>query len=325
MVDSPSWAPSDPLGDALHLLRMRGTFYCRNELREPWALEVPAFADTLSFHVLTAGSAVLQVPGEEDISLRPGDLAVVPHARGHTIASSPGVGPAGRVDLLPQRYLSEHYSVLTYGGDGSSSLLLCGIVGFDEPAARELLRHLPAVLHIQAGIDPQAAPVHEIVRMMATELADLRPGGEAVTTRLADIVVVQAIRTWLARDPAAHRGWLSALQDEHLGRALVAIHRDPGRAWTLAALAREARMSRSVFSAEFTERVGEPPMGYLTRWRMNLAHARLREGAASVSQVATESGYGSAAAFTRAFTRRTGQTPGAVRRGRGAPVRAGSG
>ncbi|HLS24351.1 MAG TPA: cupin domain-containing protein, partial [Beutenbergiaceae bacterium] len=197
MASSASWSPSDPLGDALHLLRMRGTFYCRSELREPWALEVPAFADTLSFHVLTAGSAVLQVPGEEPIDLGPGDLAVVPHACGHTIASSAGAGPAGRVDLLPQRYLSEHYSVLTHGGEGASSLLLCGIVGFDEPAARELLRHLPAVLHIRAGLDSRTAPVHEIVRMMAAELADRRPGGEAVTTRLADIVVVQAIRTWL--------------------------------------------------------------------------------------------------------------------------------
>src|SRR5690625_1720037 len=118
MASSASWSPSDPLGDALHLLRMRGTFYCRSELREPWALEVPAFADTLSFHVLTAGSAVLQVPGEEPIDLGPGDLAVVPHACGHTIASSAGAGPAGRVDLLPQRYLSEHYSVLTHGGEG---------------------------------------------------------------------------------------------------------------------------------------------------------------------------------------------------------------
>lgn len=317
MSATPPWTPSDPIGEALHRLRMRGAFYCRNELTEPWALEIPAFADTVSFHVVAEGSCELHVPGEPRIALRRGDVVVVPHGTGHLLSAG-AHGPADRVDLLPQRYLSEHYSVLTHGGGGSPARVLCSVVAFDEPGARELVRKLPPVLHIDAGTSPAPTSVHDTVSLMAVELADLRPGGEAVTTRLADVVVVQAIRHWLAHDPAARSGWLGALQDAHLGRALSAMHRDPGHPWTLEGLAREALMSRSTFAARFAEHVGESPMAYLTRWRMTVAHTRLREGRVGVSQLAAELGYGSDAAFSRAFTRVTGRTPGSVRRERAA-------
>jgi AraC-like DNA-binding protein len=310
------WTPTDPLGEALHLLRMRGAFYCRTEASEPWALEMPAIADTVSFHVVVNGACWLEIPDTEPIELRPGDLALVPHGRGHTLASAVGHRPAGRVDRLPQRYLGEHYSVLTYGGGGRATRLMCGVVAFDEPAARALVHALPPSIHVDAATSLGPASVHDTVRLMAAELSDLRPGGEAVTTRLADILVVQAIRSWLEHDPAAHRGWLAALRDERIGRALAAMHREPGRDWTLQRLAREATMSRSSFAARFTHLVGEPAMAYLTRWRMHLADLRLREGSDTVSQLASELGYRSEAAFTRAFTRTTGHTPGTVRRAR---------
>lgn len=314
MAEILPWTPTDSLGHALHLLRMRGAFYSRTDVTEPWALEMPAFADTLSFHVITEGRCLLDVPGNDPVELRTGDLALVPHGRGHVLASELDAGPTDRVDLLPQHYISEHYSVLTYGGGGRLTRLICGVVTFDEPAARELIRMLPPIMHIGATTGHGPTSVHDTVRLMSAELADLRPGGEVITTRLADIIVVQAIRTWLEHDADARHGWLGALQDEHLGRALAAMHRDPGRPWDLETLAREARMSRSAFAARFSERVGQPAMSYLTRWRMNLAHTRLREDGASVSQVAADLGYGSEAAFTRAFSRTTGETPGAVRR-----------
>lgn len=302
----------DPLGDALHLLRMQGLFYSRTDASEPWALEMPAIDDSLSFHVVTAGSCWLETVGDTPVELRTGDVALVPHGRGHHLVSEPGLRPAGRVDLLPQRYLREHYSVLTYGGGGRTSRLICGVVTFGEPGARALVQALPAVVHVEGAAGATHA-VHETVRLMAAELDDLRPGGEAVTTRLADILVVQAIRSWLDRAPAAQEGWLGALQDERIGRALAAIHRDPGADWSLDRLAAEATMSRSSFAARFTDLVGEPAMTYLTRWRMGVAHARLQEGA-TVGAVAASLGYRSEAAFSRAFTRTVGTTPGRVRR-----------
>lgn len=148
---------------------------------------------------------------------------------------------------------------------------------------------------------------------MADEARKVRPGSEAVITRLADIVVIEAIRSWFEHDPTAQRGWLRALQDEQVGRALALVHRNPERPWTMASLAREVSMSRSAFAARFTELVGEPVMRYVIRWRMELATSALRDGA-TASGVASSLGYESDAAFNRAYKRVLGVSPGTVTR-----------
>jgi AraC-like DNA-binding protein len=152
------------------------------------------------------------------------------------------------------------------------------------------------------------------LRLMAAEAEELRPGGEAVITRLGDILVIQAIRSWIGSDPAAQTGWLGALQDRQIGRAISLIHRDPARAWTVASLADEVAMSRSAFAARFTELVGEPAMQYVARWRMNVALNSLKEERATVAELASRLGYRSEAAFARAFKRVIGVPPGAVKR-----------
>ena len=160
-----------------------------------------------------------------------------------------------------------------------------------------------------------------VLRLMASEASELRPGGEAVITRLGDILVIQAIRAWIESDPAAQRGWLGALQDPQIGRAISYIHRDPARNWTVASLAHELAMSRSAFAARFTELVGEPAMQYVTRWRMQVAVAALKEEGATVGELADRLGYQSEAAFSRAFKREYGMPPAAWRRrGSGAAV-----
>jgi len=314
-VDTP-WNSTDRLGRVLHRLRMRGTFYCRADLGEPWALDMPVVPDSVSFHVLTSGTCWLQTPNAEPVELRTGDLALVPHGAGHQLLSTPGTGPAMRVDLLPQEYLSPHYSTLDHGGPGRRSRLICGIVAFDEPAARQLLRQLPPVVLVGGSAIPASTSVHDTLRLMSTELEHLRPGGEAVATRLADILVVQAIRAWLEQDADDRTGWLRAVQDPRIGTALDAIHSEPGDDWNLERLAQRAAMSRSAFAARFHELVGEPPMGYVTRWRMHLAHSRLLDGNVTVATLANELGYRSEASFHRAFTRTIGHTPGEVRSGR---------
>jgi AraC-like DNA-binding protein len=142
----------------------------------------------------------------------------------------------------------------------------------------------------------------------------MRPGGEAVITRLADVLIIQAIRWWMESDPSAQSGWLGALRDDQIGRALSLIHGDPSRDWTVAALADELAMSRSAFAARFTELVGEPVMRYVTRWRMRVAVNALRDEGATVAELAERLGYRSEAAFARAFKRVTGVAPGAVKR-----------
>src|SRR6266571_796908 len=286
MTHDYPWTPVDPLGEALHLLRMTGAFYCLTEATAPWALEMPAFADCLSFHVVTAGGCWLRVDGAEALYLRAGDLALVPHGRGHRLFSQPGVTPAGRVDQLPQQLISEHYSILRHGGGGAPSTLVCGIVSFHDPAAQQLVRLLPPVIHTDGATAPSRTWIGDTLGLMAAEVRQLRPGGEAVITRLADILVIQAI---------------------------LAVHRNPGHPWTVASLANQAAMSRSAFAARFTQLVGEPAVQYVTRWRMQVALARLQQGPTTIRELAAQFGYGSEAAFSHAFKRVIGVSPGAVR------------
>ncbi|MGY1849095.1 MULTISPECIES: AraC family transcriptional regulator [unclassified Blastococcus] len=303
------WAPVDPLGGVLGDLRMRGTFYCRAEGRAPWGAEMPAIAGCMSFHVVTEGGCLLEVDGTVH-QLRAGDLALVPHGRGHLLRSDPGAPIAGRADLLPQDYLGEHYSVLRIDGGGAPSRLICGVVEPERPGALHLLDLLPPVLLVEAG-DARAGWLSVLLGMIADEVRQDRPGAEAVVTRLADVIVVQAIRGWLDTG-ATGPGWLRALRDPQVGRAVAAVHREPGAAWTLDRLAREARMSRSAFAARFTELAGEPALRYVTRWRMHLATAALARGA-RVNELARQLGYESEAAFSRAYKRVTAVPPVTVR------------
>jgi AraC-like DNA-binding protein len=187
-------------------------------------------------------------------------------------------------------------------------------VRFAHPAAGNLIEILPATIHIEAARSPRLEWMQSVLRLMASEAAGFRPGGEAVITRLGDILVIQAIRAWMESDPAAQRGWLGALQDPQIGRAISGIHRDPARDWTVASLAHELAMSRSAFAARFTEVVGEPVMSYVARWRMQVAVAALKDEGATV-QLADRLGYRSEAAFSRAFKRVVGVSPGAIKRG----------
>lgn len=304
------WEPVDPLGGVLRDLRMRGTFYCRAEGTAPWGVEMPALEGCMSFHVVTAGSCLLEVDGEVH-ALAAGDLALVPHGRGHLLRSGPGAPIAGRADLLPQDMLEPHYAVLRIDGGGAPAGLVCGVLEPERPGPAHLLDLLPPVLVVEAGDAARGGWLPVLLGMITDEVRHDRPGAEAVVTRLADVVVIQAIRGWLDAGGTGP-GWLRALRDPQIGRAVALVHRDPGAPWTLDRLARETRMSRSAFAARFTELAGEPALRYVTRWRMHVATAELVRGA-RVGELAGRLGYESEAAFSRAYRRVTGLPPVAAR------------
>jgi AraC-like DNA-binding protein len=297
--------PADPLGEALHHLRMNGAFYCRSELTAPWGLAMPEMPGYLWFHVVTSGRGLV---GSQ--WLLPGELALVTTGEGHVLSSEPGA-PAPNVLDLEREQVSDRYEILRHGEGGDPTLLICGAVRFDHPAARNLVGILPPVIHVDAAAATEW--LQSTLRLIAVEARELRPGGEAVITRLGDILVIQAIRAWIESDPGARTGWLGALRDPQIGHAISLIHRDPGRDWTVASLADELAMSRSAFAARFTELVGEPAMAYVTRWRMHLGLDELKDGA-TVGELAHRLGYRSEAAFARAFKRVTGASPGSVKR-----------
>ncbi|MBL8954153.1 MAG: cupin domain-containing protein, partial [Myxococcaceae bacterium] len=239
MSRAPSWKTRDPLGEALHFLRLSGTFYSRSELTAPWGMTMPGFEGCLWFHAIVSGGCLLEGRGLPATSLAKGDFVLVPHGRGHVLKSQARVAVPD-VTELPQQQIGEHYSLLSHGGGGAPTSLVCGVVRFDHPSARDLTDLLPAVVRVQ----PSDA-MDSTLRLMASEARALQPGGETVLTRLADVLVIQALRAWLANDDPGRTGWLGALRDPQLGLALAAVHREPERGWSVRSLARVAAMSRS--------------------------------------------------------------------------------
>lgn len=303
---------TDPLGEALHLLRLTGTLYCRSELSAPWGVDLPAFNDCMMFHIITAGHCWLEVAGDEPHLLQQGSLALVPHGTGHCVRSSPTATARPLFDIPVER-VSDRYEIMRYGGEGELTHLTCGVVRFDHVAGRQLIALLPKVLQIDSWADEEGGWLQSTLRFIAREAKELRPGGETVITHLADILIIQAIRSWIDSAPEEERGWLAALRDKQIGRALAAIHREPEKEWSVASLAKAVGMSRSGFSARFTSLVGESAMRYLTEWRMQLARVQLQETSDPLSVLADRLGYQSEAAFCRAFKRVIGVSPGSVR------------
>lgn len=304
----------DPLGEILHLLKLTGTFYCQSRLSAPWGIAIPGFPDLLSFAVVIGGRAWLKVGADDPFEIQKGDLVLMTHGAPISIFSDPDA-LLMQLEELPIRKVTELYETLEYGGGGAECCIVYGLARLDHASSRMLMTLLPDVLKIDPWEEEAGSWLQGTLQFIAKEARELRPGGETVITRLADVVVIEAIRRWLNRSPDANRGWLKAARDPQIGRAIIAIHRDPAADWSVATLARCAGMSRSAFAARFTSLVGTPAMQYLAHWRMNLARRRLRETALPVATIAADLGYQSEPAFNRAFKRVFGTTPGQARRG----------
>jgi len=310
-VDQPP-AQSDTIAEVMRFVQMAGIFYCPSELTEPWGLQLPPMADCVWFHAVTHGACTIEVDGDSR-TVQAGDLVVIPHGTGHRVW---GEMPAPTPDVfdLPHNYYSDRYALLRHGGGGKQTDVVCGGIRFSHPAARHLIDALPTIIHTEASRSTRANWMQATLELMAEETRHVRPGSEAVISRLCDIVVIQAIRTWIERDPGAHTGWLGALRDEQIGTAIAAIHANPETRWTVTALAAEASMSRSAFAARFTSLVGEPAMHYVARWRMHVALELLRTDDSTIAAIAAQVGYDSEAAFSRAFKRVIGTPPQTARR-----------
>lgn len=306
-------ASADPLGETLHLLRMTGTLYCRSDLTAPWGVDMPSLDETMMLHVVTSGQCWLDTEEGEPRLLRPGSVALVPHGAGHSIRSAPDAHVDPLFDI-PVEKVSDRYEIMRHGGGGDFTQMICVVVRFDHVAAERLVRLLPRVLQIDTWEDDESGWLQSTLQFISREAKSLKPGGETVITRLADILIIQMIRSWIDTTPVAEQGWLAALRDEQIGRALATIHRAPQSDWTVESLAKEVGMSRSAFSARFTDLVGEPAMRYLTWWRMQLARTHLRETQDPLSVIAGRVGYESEPAFCRAFKRMFGVSPGAMRK-----------
>jgi AraC-like DNA-binding protein len=303
-----------PGGDGLHLLRFTGALYCQADLTAPWGVAFPAIEPCMMLPVVLAGRCVLEIGGELH-TLEAGSAALITRGVPHRLLSSADAPSTGLFDIPVER-VGETYERMRFGGGGERTQIAYAAMTVDEPLTARLVAELPDLIRVDAWAGGEPGAFGTVLRLLAQEAQILEPGGEAVMTRLADVLVIHALRQWLSTSDEARTGWLAALRDPHVGRALSRLHARPGHAWTLVELARQAGMSRSAFAERFTALLGEPPMRYLAGWRLQQAHTALTTTTDPVAVISRRVGYGSEAAFGRAFKRQYRTSPGAVRRAR---------
>jgi AraC-like DNA-binding protein len=303
---------TDVLADVLDSLRLKGRVFCRCELSAPWAIGLAA-GDISHFHIIERGTCWLRLDGERNaIALEEGDLLLVIRGRGYQLSDDPATPPIPIEDLASGSKWGLH-AVLRHGGGGSAADLLCGAFEFEGPHAQSFLRVFPEWIRVRKDDRRGNEWLDSTARFLHRETQHPGMGAATIVTSLLDVVFVEAVRIWLREQPAGGAGWLGALRDPTIGAALGLMHQAPEKQWTVPALSAAVGLSRSPFAAKFTALVGQPPMSYLKRWRLQRAAALLRHDAVALSTIAEQVGYESTAAFSRAFTRFFGVSPGRYR------------
>jgi AraC-like DNA-binding protein len=309
----------DALSDLLRVVRLDGAFFYAVEASEPWSVEslgarelspriMPAAEHLISYHILTRGRCYGGMLGEEPVELTAGDVIVFPHGDAHVMSSGPSVGAGPDVHISEAaRYASTVF--LGKAGPRSTSFV-CGFLGCDRRPFNPLLAALPRRMHMRGMSN---AWLGSFTGQLTEESSLGRPGSDTVLTRLAELMFIEVLRRYLAELPAGQTGWLAGLRDEVVGRVLTLLHNQPAHPWSLDELAREVASSRTNVAKRFALLVGQPPMQYLTQWRMQVAATLLVQSGAKISAIAAEVGYDSEAAFSRAFKKATGLAPGAWR------------
>jgi len=326
----------DTLSDVLRSVRLRGAVFYFVSCGDEWAAEAPPAKEiaaavmpgvehVMEYHVVTKGVGWAAILGQPPVRLEEGDIVMFPHGDPHVISSAPGLRPT-KPDAawffatrdapkpIPIAYQgAEQISVGTLALDAQTNIV-CGFLGCDLRPFNPLIATLPRLLRVPAA--GEGIWVAQVIQQAVGASRSRRPGAEAVLERMSEMMFVDAVRRYVDVLPDESKGWLAGLRDRHVGRALALLHDAPARDWTIEALAAEVALSRSAFYDRFVQFLGQPPMQYLTQWRMQVAAKLLREGRAPVASIALEVGYDSEAAFARAFKRLTGTPPAAWRRER---------
>jgi AraC-like DNA-binding protein len=307
LLDSPEMT-SDPFSDILRLTKAEALLTGGFTAGGAWAIRFPARAK-IKFSAVVKGSCWVRLDGEpEPAQLHAGDVNLLAEQRGFVLASDLGLPPVDALTLFSGAGKST--AVL---GDGGAFAYLGGHVELDPSCGRLLMDVLPPWIHIKSD-SPQAKIFRWLMDQLVEEGAAALPGRQLVSAQLTQLLFVQILREHLHDAAESSAGWLKALGDPRIAPALVLMHSDPARAWTLDELSKASAMSRTSFALRFKTVTGVAPVTYLTEWRMRLAEHALREENTSVSELGRTLGYASESAFSNAFKRVTGSSPTAFKR-----------
>ena len=300
----------DVLGDVLAAMRAGRPYAGRTRCWEPWGVRFPA-GDSACCHIVLQGACCLIPPEGAPIALDVGDVLFTAPGHGHVLADRPG---SPLVDFRPSRDDRSLITELNIPGPGPATEMLCVCYSFDRIRPHPLLADLPPVIHLPARVGSHAA-LRATVDLIGDELRRPRVGTEAILAPLVDMLLMYVLRVWIDEQSGhATTGWAAALTDTAVATALHHIHQRPEHPWTVEELATRSGVSRATFAKRFTTVVGQPPLAYLTWWRMTTAAQLLRGTDALLPVVAERSGYSSEFAFAKAFKREYGIPPGRYRR-----------
>jgi AraC-like DNA-binding protein len=265
------------------------------------------------YHLLCEGGAYLQMLDSARIELSAGDLITFPHGDGHVLGSGPHITPIDLGTVLPS-VLEAGLELMHVGGGGPSSRFISGFLVFDAQLAQTFFAGLPAMIKVSLRDDVTGQWLEDSLKFSVAHTSNSEAGADATLTKLSEVLFAETLRRYVRELPDGETGWLAGTRDTAVGKALTLLHHRHAHPWTVAELARETGLSRTVLSERFRHFLGEPPMTYLTRWRLRLGAGGLVATSHSVAQIAIEAGYESEASFNRAFKRHYGLPPARYRK-----------
>jgi len=317
----------DPLSDVLKTVRLTGATFFDVAAREPWVAEQPARElilrrirpdahHLIAYHLIVEGRCFASIVGEKPVVAEAGEVIVFTKGDPHVMSSAPGMraGPSASapLDAIERSRLP---FFINLGADGPiAARLVCGFLACDARPFNPLLDNLPRVIKAGNPEEGDKGWLGQLAHLAMIESADKRAGGESVLARLSELMFIEVVRRHLENLPPDQVGWLAGLRDQFVGKALSLIHASPAHDWTIEELAKKVGLSRSVLSDRFACFVEMPPMHYLAKWRMQVAAGLLASGNQNIAAIAAETGYGSEAAFSRAFKKIVGMPPSEWRR-----------
>jgi len=309
----------DVLSEVLKVVKLQGALFYNGEFSSPWCVNAssaralarqfsPGAEHVIMFHLLTQGHAFVRLHSGERETLTAGDLVMIPHGDPHVMGnggSTKAVNDSEQLAEVIQRGLK----LWRLGGGGEVTRFVCGYMACEPELSKVFLSGLPPLFKVSIRNDAAGRWLENSIRFSVEHGDRLEAGGEAVLAKLSEVVFIETLRAYIASLPAEQTGWLAGARDSEVGKTLALMHREPSRPWTLADLAKEAGISRSVLAERFRHYLNETPMAYLTRWRLQLGAQMLGSTNYSVAQIAGDVGYESEAAFNRAFKRNFGVPP----------------
>ena len=314
----------DAVSEVLSRVTLNGALYFTAEFSAPWGLTAPAAKVMTSklapgaphlvlYHLVVEGGAYVEMTGGQSLTLVPGDVVVFPHGDPHSMSNEKTTRPPFPNYGITAKILARDLSPLRAGGGGAISKLVCGYMTCDPHPSRPILDGLPSVFKVNVRTDAAGHWLESSILHLVDEAASGGVGSNALLTKLSEALFVDTLRRYIDGLPEQQSGWLAGSRDPIVGKSLALLHSRFAHPWTIAALAEQVGISRSALVERFSRYLSEPPMTYLTRWRLHQAAESLRKTSRGLAELASEVGYESEAAFNRAFKKEFGKSPGRYR------------